>query len=100
MRRNRYRRRTNIVDSTLRHLTWDQRALVDYEIMLRCGRMLGLSDSAFSWSIARKRANAYRSYGGEAPPVEQRGDIQWQDQYSTLFGRSDFGEVFRATIWP
>jgi hypothetical protein len=85
--------------STMRRLTWDQRALVDYEIMLHCGLMLGLSDSAFSWNLAMRRANAYRSHG-EPPPVEQRGDVQWQDRFSTLFGRSDYGSVFRATIWP
>jgi hypothetical protein len=85
--------------TAMRRLTWDQRALVDYEIMLRCGLMLGLSDSAFSWNLAMRRANAYRSHG-EAPPVEQRGDIQYQDRFSTLFGRSDFGKVYRATIWP
>ncbi|KAI7783157.1 alternative oxidase [Diaporthe eres] len=86
-------------------LTWDQRSLVDYEIMLRAGFVLGIVESSFAWNLALRRGNAYgggsngvgAEYGGfmEVPSTEpgKPGVMMWQDRYSKLFGDSD-----RATV--
>lgn len=36
-------------------LSWDQQALVDYVVLLRCGFFLGVSPSSFSMNVALKR---------------------------------------------
>ncbi|KAF3768988.1 hypothetical protein M406DRAFT_239083, partial [Cryphonectria parasitica EP155] len=47
--------------AALNRLTWDQRALVDYEILLRAGTVLGIVESSFAWDVALRRAMAYTS---------------------------------------
>lgn len=36
-------------------LTWDQMALVDYDVMLRASRFSGIWESSWTWSIAMRR---------------------------------------------
>ncbi|KAK0748103.1 hypothetical protein B0T21DRAFT_279380 [Apiosordaria backusii] len=83
----------------LEQLTWDQRALVDYEIMLRAGFTVGLSESSFDWNIALRR-NAVPGAEGEVSSPTTSSPIQYQDRYSTLFGSSEKGRTLRATVWP
>ena len=80
-------------------LSWDQRALIDYEIMLRAGLITGTSESSFAWNLAMRRKNAYGS-SSESKPLNPELSIQWQDQYSTIFGDSAESEKYKATIWP
>ncbi|KAI3401689.1 hypothetical protein diail_9353 [Diaporthe ilicicola] len=94
------------------HLTWDQRALVDYEIMMRAGFVLGIVESSFSWNLALRRGNAYgggghgvgAEYGGflAVPSMEpdKPGMMMWQDRYSKLFGESDRAVSMYYGIWP
>ncbi|KAK0734002.1 hypothetical protein B0T26DRAFT_633050 [Lasiosphaeria miniovina] len=85
----------------LDRLSWDQRALVDYEIMLRAGLMAGPSESGYAWNLALRR----RAISGGAPnnssafPVSS-ARVQYHDRLSTIFGRSERGSVFMQTIWP
>ncbi|EOO02074.1 putative alternative oxidase protein [Phaeoacremonium minimum UCRPA7] len=79
--------------------SWDQRALIDYEIMLRAGLITGTSESVFAWNLAMRRKNAYGS-SGESKPLNPELSIQWQDQYSTIFGDAEKSPVYKATIWP
>jgi hypothetical protein len=81
----------------LSHLSWDQRGLVDYEIMLRAGLVTGISDSSFAWNLAMRRANAY---GGLGKSHFDSSDIMYKDQYSVIFGNSSAGESMQLTIWP
>ncbi|KAB5536650.1 hypothetical protein GE09DRAFT_1140763 [Coniochaeta sp. 2T2.1] len=85
--------------SRLDGFSYDQRSLVDYEIMLRAGLMTGTSESPFAWNLAMRRRNAY---GGSESAVESHGGdfVQFQDRYSTIFGKGDGGRVLQATIWP
>lgn len=93
-------------------LTWDQRSLVDYEIMLRAGFVLGIVESSFAWNLALRRGNAYggggngvgAEYGGflavpSADP-EKPGMMMWQDRYSKLFGDSDRAMSMYYGMWP
>lgn len=93
-------------------LTWDQRSLVDYEIMLRAGFVLGIVESSFAWNLALRRGNAYgggsngvgAEYGGfmEVPSMDPRkpGTMMWQDRYSKLFGDSDRAVSMYYGMWP
>lgn len=82
----------------LNRFTYDQRALVDYEVMLRAGLMTGTSASPFAWNLAMRRRNAY---GGASLVATTAADyVQFEDRYSAIFGKSDEGRVFQATIWP
>jgi hypothetical protein len=83
----------------LEKFTWDQRALVDYEIMLRAGLVTGVSQSNFAWNLALRRAYAF-GLGPDYVPGASSDKIQWQDKYSTLFGRNPKANAYRATIWP
>lgn len=84
-----------------RHLSYDQRALVDYEIMLRAGLVVGTSQSSFAWNLAMRRANLYEHVGNSnSTPAAGRSKVQWQDGYTTLFGQSEAGEALQRTIWP
>lgn len=45
-------------DSALSSLTWDQQAMVDFQILERASYVMGVSDSSFAWTLALKRAAA------------------------------------------
>lgn len=93
-------------------LTWDQKALVDYEIMLRAGFVLGIAESSFAWNLAMRRGNAYgggsqgvgAEYGGflavPSTDPDKPGMMMWQDRYSKLFGDSDRAVSMYYGIWP
>ncbi|CAP60522.1 uncharacterized protein PODANS_1_8170 [Podospora anserina S mat+] len=83
----------------LEQLTWDQRALVDYEIMLRAGLTVGLSGSIFDWNIALRR-NSVPGADGEPQSLATSSPIQHQDRYSILLGSSEKADTLRATVWP
>ncbi|KUI67431.1 hypothetical protein VM1G_02611 [Cytospora mali] len=107
-------------------LTWDQRALVDYEIMLRAGLVLGVAESSFAWGLAMRRGNAYGGGGSggggggggvdgadsehsgylgmpERKPwdiFDPEDVVMWKDRYSTLYGRTGRGATMFNGIWP
>ncbi|KUI62998.1 hypothetical protein VP1G_10121 [Cytospora mali] len=102
-------------------LTWDQRALVDYEIMLRVGLVLGVAESSFAWGLAMRRGNAYGGGGSGGGvdgadsehsgylglPEQKPWDVfdpedvvMWKDRYSTLYGRTGRGVTMFNGIWP
>lgn len=79
--------------------TWDQRSLVDYEIMLRAGLMAGPAESSFAWNLALRRNGAFGASEGQQG-LNSSTVIQWQDAYSAIFGASVKAPVYKATIWP
>ncbi|KAH8762613.1 hypothetical protein F5883DRAFT_118585 [Diaporthe sp. PMI_573] len=93
-------------------LTWDQRSLVDYEIMLRAGFVLGIVESSFAWNLALRRGNAYgggshgvgAEYGAfmQVPSSDpgKPGTMMWQDRYSKLFGDSGGAVSMYYGMWP
>ncbi|KAK4202237.1 hypothetical protein QBC40DRAFT_196617 [Triangularia verruculosa] len=84
----------------LEQLTWDQRALVDYEIMKRAGFTVGLGESRFDWNIALRRSAVPGADGEVRFPTTNESPIQYQDRYSTLLGSSEKGQTLQATVWP
>lgn len=83
----------------LNSFSWDQRALIDYEIMLRAGLITGTSDSSFMWNLAMRRKNAYEVFG-QPWVLEVNENIMWQDKYSTIFGKSEKAPSMQYGIWP
>ncbi|KAH8912938.1 hypothetical protein BR93DRAFT_964072 [Coniochaeta sp. PMI_546] len=45
-------------NSTLSALSWDQQALIDYQVMERAAYVMGVRESSFAWTLALKRAAA------------------------------------------
>lgn len=90
--------------TVLEHLSWDQRALVDYEIMLRVGHVVGVVESSLAWNIALKRAALYGAGEGyrafTAHPKGQKGWTMWHDRLSTLYGKSDTAVSRYYGSWP
>ncbi|GKT41934.1 uncharacterized protein ColSpa_02115 [Colletotrichum spaethianum] len=83
----------------LEKLSWDQRGLVDYEIMLRAGLVAGVSASAFAWSLALTRSYAFGK-GATGLDLDGPGSIAWKDEYTVLYGRRDDAFAIASTIWP
>ncbi|KAK1978761.1 hypothetical protein LZ30DRAFT_598422 [Colletotrichum cereale] len=80
-------------------LTWDQRSLVDYEIMLRAGLVGGVSASAFAWNLALRRSYAFGKGPAGTEPAST-GGVAWHDDYTTLYGQNVNAFAMAATIWP
>ena len=81
----------------LQAMTWDQRALVDYEIMLRAGSFAGPVESGFSWNLAVTRSTVP---GADEAAAPISGLVQYRDAYSAVMGSLDRGYTMKATIWP
>ncbi|KAK3393605.1 hypothetical protein B0H63DRAFT_516785 [Podospora didyma] len=82
-------------------LTFDQRALVDYEIMLRAGLVAGPSESSFAWNLALRRKGISKAPTAlNTTAVYPNSHVHYHDSLSTIFGRSEKGMVFKETIWP
>lgn len=96
-------------------LTWDQRALVDYEVLLRAGHVLGIVESSFAWNVALRRAAVYGKHDpsgfvGRPKPLEKEKDkskqtdpdkvVMWRDRYSKLFGAAEEAVTLFYGTWP
>lgn len=81
-------------------MAYDQRAMVDYEILKRAGGMVGQSGSRFSWDLAVARAAAYGGRPAPEVPVPA-GLVSWQDEFTTLVGgmKTNRGAAVQAA-WP
>ncbi|TLS28583.1 hypothetical protein PpBr36_00261 [Pyricularia pennisetigena] len=95
---------------TLQSLSWDQQALVDYEVMLSAGIVAGIAHSSFSWNLAIRRRIEFSGPENEALGnnglVLPEGSITYQDPYSIIFGPGEgensavMSDSMRLTIWP
>jgi hypothetical protein len=77
----------------LEKLKWDQRALVDYLVLLRADEFAGVGHSSFSWNVALKRHE-----------LTSRHDVfedgEWGDGLSRLYGvRKSYVES-SGCMWP
>ncbi|KAI0136299.1 hypothetical protein BJ170DRAFT_6202 [Xylariales sp. AK1849] len=82
----------------LERLTWDQQALVDFELMLRANLMAGMCESSFAWSIAMRRAASVKLTLGYTL-VPQSTHIRWQDSVSAIMGKEDKNMNMQYSIW-
>ncbi|KAI1872420.1 hypothetical protein JX265_005300 [Neoarthrinium moseri] len=83
----------------LKGLSWDQQAIVDFDMMLRANLMAGISESNFAWTVALKRAASGGAIGGYQP-VPREEYIRWQDDFSTLYGHPGSQLEMQYSIWP
>jgi hypothetical protein len=66
----------------LEKLKWDQRALVDFLVLIKAQEFAGVGHSSFSWNVALKREHI-----GEGPVKHGKWeDSLWRDGLSTLYG--------------
>jgi hypothetical protein len=82
----------------MKRLTWDQQALVDYEIMLRSTYFAGIYQSSFAWNVALRRHVAGKSYRWDSM-AGVRGQT-FDDEYSLIYGSPGIWPLFEATMWP
>lgn len=82
----------------LEKMTWDQRALIDFEVLLRASYFVGMFESSFSWNVALRRHVAVgKGTWLEIGPGKQGLDGMenpaeaFMDQYSAVFGPVDLG---------
>lgn len=83
----------------LKNLLWDQRALVDFEVLLRGSQYGGYARSSFSHNIAFRRR--YNSLQME-DPFEVSRENHYQDELSVVYGRFDpaWEDEGVRTMWP
>lgn len=72
----------------LRSFSYDQQAIVDYEIMRYATRMVGIGVSTFSSDLALVRADMYSDMPIEDTP-EPDSTMMWHDDFTSLIWRID-----------
>lgn len=85
-------------------LSSDQKVLVDYEILSRCGVFAGHVNSSFVWDVVLKRAQVGEDQARAGDPWRVRhvrGGVVWGDGVSWVVGRDEWREerVGRG-VWP
>jgi hypothetical protein len=80
----------------LAKLTWDQQALVDYEILLRSSFFVGIDSSSFAWNIALRR----HVLSDEESLLQAEEGVNMRDEFSALMGMTGNFEKFSASMWP
>lgn len=97
----------------LKIFTWDQQALVDYEVMMKCSSFGGFVRSSFSWNIAMRRHEVVGQWarGKREDPYWMRrlkeGDVYgmesvaFDDGLSRVWGRDGWSEhKIGRGMWP
>lgn len=88
----------------LNALSWDQQAQVDYLVLLRASKFLGMTDSSFSWAVAVARRAVGREGTcrawdrGEEEKVPEEG-IAFRDEFSVVIGPPNKYH-FGPRSWP
>lgn len=80
---------------TLRALTFDQQALVDYLVLLKASDFAGVAHSSFAWSIALKR-HQFAKKDGEFLDAPEMLDDDLSKVYGTVKDFEDYPKV----LWP
>lgn len=89
-----------LFDNDLRELEnflWDQRGLVDFEVLLRASQYGGYARSSFSHNIAfRRRFNSNVDNPWADP------ENHYHDEFSVVYGRFDanWEDEGVRTMWP
>ena len=88
----------------LMQLTWDQRALVDYEVLLRCSVFGGFVKSSFSYNIAMSRNQWLEDHGRVTDPwfvMHEEVGVAFDDGISRVLARDAFHERrIPRGMWP
>lgn len=81
-------------------LKWDQRALVDYLVLLKASDFAGVGHSSFSWNVALKRHEMSRRKGVLGDGHEGQRWKAWSDGMSTLYGVIEGYAESSDCMWP
>ncbi|KFY42947.1 hypothetical protein V494_02161 [Pseudogymnoascus sp. VKM F-4513 (FW-928)] len=84
----------------LRAMTWDQQALVDYEVLLRATAFGGIELSSFAWNVALRRHVVSRTGKKAWEDVKDGGGMNMKDEYSRLRGEKGAHRLFPEAMWP
>lgn len=76
----------------LQAMTWDEQALIDYEILLKSSQFVGIAVSSFSWNVALRRhaRSTDNDYLGKGQAL--------MDELSVVFGTT--GIAWPGAMWP
>jgi len=77
----------------LRNLTWDQQALVDFDVLMYSTWFYGFVRSSFSWSLALRRGTL-----PEAGTSRTTEKDEYRDSLSAIVGRKD--DINPEGLWP
>lgn len=90
--------------AALKEMSWDQQALVDYEVLKRCSYFGGFVKSSFSYNIGMARNQWLEDHGRVTDPWRVRDAIDgvaFDDGLSRMLGRDDFHEHrIPRGMWP
>lgn len=89
-------------------LTWDQRGLIDFEVLLRSSVFGGMFESSFSWNCALRRhvvvgKGKWETIGpGKQGVGNGKGRECFKDSLSAIFGPVELGIRwnFPLALWP
>jgi hypothetical protein len=81
-------------------LKWDQRALVDYLVLLKASDFAGVGHSSFSWNVALKRHEMSRQKGSLGDGHEGQRWKAWSDGMSSLYGVIEGYVESSGCMWP
>jgi hypothetical protein len=81
-------------------LKWDQRALVDYLVLLKASEFAGVGHSSFSWNVALNRHELSRRNGSLGGGNEGQRWKEWSDGISKLYGVIESYVESSACMWP
>jgi len=88
----------------LEHLTWDQQALVDYEVLQRCSVFGGFVKSSFSYNIAMSRNQWLEDHGRVTDPwfvMHEDLGVAFDDGISRVLARDALHEHrIPRGMWP
>ncbi|CAK7211139.1 inducible alternative oxidase 2 [Sporothrix curviconia] len=81
--------------AALQALTWDQRALVDFDVLVHSSWFYGFVRSSFSWAIALRRGTLPEA--GPSQVTDALGD-EYRDSLSAVVGRHP--NINPEGMWP
>ena len=88
----------------LKKLHWDQQALVDLEILMRCSVFGGMAKSSFAFMIAMARSAWMEEQGYVMDPWAAKhrdAFVAFEDRFNKIWGRNQLNEERVPTgAWP
>jgi len=84
-------------------LSWDQRALIDYEVLLRSSIFGATLETSFGWNIAFRRHVVVGNGTWIAVSPDDVADdigLTFADERSMIFGNKGGSSFFTKTVWP
>ncbi|EPE02836.1 alternative oxidase [Ophiostoma piceae UAMH 11346] len=80
---------------TLQKMTWDQQALVDFDVLMHSSFCYGFVRSSFSWALALRRGTLPEAGPSQVTP--ELGD-EYRDELSAVVGRHE--NINPEGMWP